>query len=370
MNNQYQALARKYRPSTLHEVVGHKSIINALTNNIENDRIHHAMLFTGTRGVGKTTLARIIALSVNCLANDKPTTKPCLKCNNCISIINSNSTDVIECDAASRTGVDSVREIIENCSYPPINARKKIYIIDEVHMLSKAAFNAFLKTLEEPSGHLIFIFATTEINKIPITVLSRCQKFTLHNVSKSDLAANIVNVATKENLTVEDDAAAKIAEMAKGSVRDSLSLFDAIIAGSESTKIDLETVNKAMQLSDEDYALQMLNLIIEGNGLEALDLAEKIISVNINIDTFLQQFVQHILQILQKQEIPEVEINKEIVAIMDKHNISAAQALRYLNVGKAIIKDAGYFEASMVMQMLITQCLHAAKLPQLQDIIK
>lgn len=208
-DKQYVVLARKYRPQNFDQLVGQDALVRTLTNAIKNNRLHHAYILTGIRGVGKTTTARLIAKALNCTGNDHsdtPTINPCDQCENCKAIAASRHIDVLELDAASRTGVDDIREILDGVRYKPTNARYKIYIIDEVHMLSKNAFNALLKTLEEPPSHVIFIFATTEIRKVPVTVLSRCQRFDLQRLTVEDLAKHFRRIIEQEKLEAEEEA--------------------------------------------------------------------------------------------------------------------------------------------------------------------
>ena len=229
----YRVLARKYRPQTFAELIGQDAMVQTLGNAIKRDRLAHAFLMTGVRGVGKTSTARLIAKALNCIGTDGqggPTIDPCGVCEPCVAIAEGRHIDVIEMDAASHTGVDDVREIIEAVRYSAVSARYKIYIIDEVHMLSKNAFNALLKTLEEPPGHVKFLFATTEVNKVPITVLSRCQRFDLKRISTEKLSAHFAEISAKEDVVAEAEALTLIAQAAEGSVRDGLSILDQAIA--------------------------------------------------------------------------------------------------------------------------------------------
>src|SRR5450755_915373 len=229
----YRVLARKYRPSDFTGLIGQEALVKTLSNAFATGRIAHAFMLTGVRGVGKTTTARIIARALNCIGPDgkrtTPTIQPCGQCDPCITIAESRNVDVQEMDAASRTGIDDVREIIEGVRYAPASARYKVYIIDEVHMLSKQAFNGLLKTLEEPPPHVKFVFATTEIRKVPVTVLSRCQRFDLRRIDSAELAAYLAGIAAKESVNIEAPALALIARAAEGSVRDALSLLDQAI---------------------------------------------------------------------------------------------------------------------------------------------
>src|SRR5690606_28191042 len=229
----YRVLARKYRPQTFSELIGQEPMVRTLANAIERGRLAHAFLMTGVRGVGKTSTARLIAKALNCIGPDGqggPTIDPCGQCEPCVAIAEGRHIDVIEMDAASHTGVDDVREIIEAVRYAAVSARYKIYIIDEVHMLSRNAFNALLKTLEEPPAHVKFLFATTEVNKVPITVLSRCQRFDLRRIPVELLRDHFATVAAKEHVDAQDDALTMIVVAAEGAARDGLSILDQAIA--------------------------------------------------------------------------------------------------------------------------------------------
>ena len=226
----YTVLARKYRSQTFDDVVGQDPIAQTLKNAIKTDRVSHAYLFSGTRGVGKTTMARILAKALNCLAVDKPTTKPCCKCDSCIAINIGEDIDVIEIDGASNNRVDEIRELRENAIYRPARSRFKIYIIDEVHMLTTSAFNALLKTLEEPPSHIKFIFATTEPNKVIATIQSRCQRFDFSNIGPASIAGQLKALLKKEKIKYEEDLLLPLAKMANGSMRDGLSLLDRMIS--------------------------------------------------------------------------------------------------------------------------------------------
>jgi len=270
----YRVLARKYRPSNFDDLIGHEAMVRTLSNALEAGRLAHAFVLTGTRGIGKTTTARIIARGLNCTGADGtggPTVHPCGVCDNCVAIAEDRHQDVLEMDAASRTGVDDIRELIDGVRYLPINARYKIYIIDEVHMLSKNAFNALLKTLEEPPEHVKFIFATTEIRKIPVTVLSRCQRFDLKRVDAATLADYFGKIAQKEEASVSEEALALIARAAEGSVRDGLSLLDQAIAHGDGT-VDAEQARDMLGLADRSRMLDLLEVVFQGNVAEALSI--------------------------------------------------------------------------------------------------
>ncbi|TRW98248.1 DNA polymerase III subunit gamma/tau [Paracoccus sp. M683] len=268
----YQVLARKYRPETFADLVGQDAMVRTLKNAFAADRIAQAFIMTGIRGTGKTTTARIIAKGMNCIGpdgNGGPTTEPCGKCEHCVAISEGRHVDVLEMDAASRTGVGDIREIIESVHYRAASARYKIYIIDEVHMLSTSAFNALLKTLEEPPPHVKFIFATTEIRKVPVTVLSRCQRFDLRRIEPEVMIALLRKIATAETAQITDDALALITRAAEGSARDATSLLDqAISHGAGETTAD--QVRAMLGLADRGRVIDLFEMILRGDAAAAL----------------------------------------------------------------------------------------------------
>ena len=268
----YQVLARKYRPQKFSELVGQDALVRTITNAIREDRIAHSFILTGVRGVGKTTTARIIARSLNCVGADGqggPTISPCGICEHCKAIADSRDVDVLEMDAASRTGVDNIRELLDGVRYLPASARFKIYIIDEVHMLSIAAFNALLKTLEEPPPHVKFIFATTEIRKLPVTVLSRCQRFDLRRIGAEQLVAHFGSVAEAEGVKAEAEALKLIAGAAEGSARDGLSLLDQAIAHCGG-QVTVAQVREMLGLADRARIYDLFEVLMKGDVAEVL----------------------------------------------------------------------------------------------------
>jgi DNA polymerase-3 subunit gamma/tau len=270
---EYRVLARKYRPSSFDQLIGHDTLVRTLSNAFNSGRIAHAFMLTGVRGVGKTTTARIIARALNCVGPDGtggPTMQPCGVCDACRSIAEDRHPDVIEMDAASRTGVDDIRELIESVRYRPVSARYKIYIIDEVHMLSKAAFNALLKTLEEPPPDIKFVFATTEINKVPVTVLSRCQRYTLPRIPLDTLAAYYGEIAVKEKVEIEPGALALVARAADGSVRDGLSILDQAIALGFGGLITEAAVRDMLGVADRGLTFDLFENVMAGDAPAAL----------------------------------------------------------------------------------------------------
>lgn len=268
----YRVLARKYRPQSFKELIGQGAMVRTLGNAISRDRLAHAFLLTGVRGVGKTSTARLIAKALNCIGPDGkggPTIEPCGVCEPCVAIAAGRHIDVVEMDAASHTGVDDVREIIEAVRYAAVSARYKIYIVDEVHMLSKNAFNALLKTLEEPPAHVKFLFATTEVSKVPVTVLSRCQRFDLRRISAEQLASHFAAVAKEENVEVEPAALILIARAAEGSVRDGLSILDQAFAHGAGG-VTADQVRAMLGLADRGAVRILLGLLLAGKSREAL----------------------------------------------------------------------------------------------------
>src|SRR5689334_9124912 len=268
----YRVLARKYRPQTFAELIGQDAMVQTLANAIARGRIAHAFLLTGVRGVGKTSTARLIAKALNCIGPDGqggPTITPCNVCEPCRAISEGRHIDVIEMDAASHTGIDDIREIIDAVRYASVSARYKIYIIDEVHMLSKSAFNALLKTLEEPPEHVKFLFATTEVNKVPVTVLSRCQRFDLRRIPAEKLAAHFSEVSKAEGVEIETEAVGMIARAAEGSARDGLSILDQAIAHGAGT-VTAEQVRDMLGLADRGRIRRLLQLILSGDASASL----------------------------------------------------------------------------------------------------
>ena len=289
-----KVLALKYRPQIFEDLIGQDVIAETISNSIKINKVPNAYLFTGIRGVGKTTIARIVAKSLNCLKEiDKPCNGKVEACENCKAISNSNHIDVLEMDAASKTGVDDVRDLIEFSRYGPTSAKYKIFIIDEVHMLSKQAFNALLKTLEEPPEYLKFIFATTEIKKIPITVISRCQRFDLSRVKSLELFNFIKKITEKEKGKASDDALKLIVKISEGSVRDSLSLLDrALVSQEQGVELDLKTTQKIFGYFDKSNLIELFRYIFEGNEKQTLKIYRSIYDQGVAPKIFLNDFLE------------------------------------------------------------------------------
>ena len=327
MNNNSKVLALKYRPKTFKDLIGQEIIAETIYNSIKQNRSANAYLFTGIRGVGKTTIARIVAKSLNCMMGiDQLCTNKL--CENCEAISNSNHIDVLEMDAASKTGVDDVRDLIEFSRYGPTSAKFKIFIIDEVHMLSKQAFNALLKTLEEPPEYLKFIFATTEIKKIPVTVLSRCQRFDLSRINSLDLFKFIKEVKNKENGKINDEALKLIVKISEGSVRDALSLLDrALLSKNEKSELNLQEAQKMFGYFDKSYLINLINFLFKGDEKEVINIYRSIYTQGVDPKVFLNDFLEILYYIknissikldgnnfsLNDEEFKEIEIiSKEI----------------------------------------------------------
>ncbi len=270
----YRVLARKYRPGTFASLIGQDAMVQTLSNAIRSNRLAHAFILTGVRGVGKTTTARIIACALNCVGPDGqggPTVQPCGQCHHCVAIANDSDVDVLEMDAASHTSVDNIRELIENVVYRPVQARFRIYIIDEVHMLSRSAFNALLKTLEEPPEYAKFIFATTEIRKVPVTVLSRCQRFDLRRVETGTLSAHLARIAEQEQVRISREAIELITRAAGGSVRDGLSLLDQAIAhGGPDQELGEPMIRDMLGVAERVQVFDLFETLLKGEIADAL----------------------------------------------------------------------------------------------------
>ncbi len=313
----YLVFARKYRPQNFQELIGQNHLVDILTNAFDKDRIAHAYILTGVRGVGKTTTARIIAKGLNCTANDKPTVNPCGECNNCVSITAGKNIDVFEMDAASRTGIDDIREIIDSIPYKPLNCRYKVYIIDEVHMLSKAAFNGLLKTLEEPPSHVKFIFATTEIHKVLPTILSRCQKIDLKRVDIKTLSEFFAKILTVENIPYDDIALAKIARSSDGSVRDGLSLLDqAVAAGAGSVTVDV--VSQMLGAAQGDDIINIIAECLAYQPANALRAFHKLYETGFDCYLFVKELLRTTEWLVRLKFTPDIandaSLNEDFVA--------------------------------------------------------
>ena len=371
-DNQYVVLARKYRPQNFDDLLGQDALVPTLTNAIKNNRLHHAYILTGIRGVGKTTTARIIAKALNCTGKDGhggPTIKPCGICDNCKAISEGRHIDVLELDAASRTGVDDIREILDGVRYKPTNARYKVYIIDEVHMLSKNAFNALLKTLEEPPSHVKFIFATTEIRKVPVTVLSRCQRFDLQRLTIDTLFNHFKNIIAKEGLQAEDEALQIIAKAADGSCRDGLSLLDqAISLSSGIVKTDI--VKNMIGLADRNQTFELFEALVQGKVDEVLNKLDEQYKNGANPTTLLQDLV-NITHMIAKAKIVPSSAEDDSLAESEKElckKLSGTISIAVLSkIWQMMIKGISELAMAPVqidaLEMILIRIAYSASLP-------
>ncbi|MCI6652085.1 MAG: DNA polymerase III subunit gamma/tau [Ruminococcus sp.] len=285
----YQVLYRKWRPEKFSDVYGQPQVTKTLKNEIKNGRINHAYLFTGSRGTGKTTCAKILAKAVNC--HDSHDGEPCGKCQNCVDFQEGNLLDVVEMDAASNRGIEDIRVLIEESAFSPSKGKYRVYIIDEVHMLTEPAFNALLKTLEEPPAHVVFILATTEVHKLPQTILSRCQRFDFHRIAPEDIAERLMYVAQQENVTITKEAALLTAVIADGAMRDSLSIMDRCICISRD--IDADVVRQAAGLAQKDYLFSLSSACINKNAQKALSIIDKLHSESKDMARLCAELIDH-----------------------------------------------------------------------------
>lgn len=371
-DNQYVVLARKYRPQNFEDLLGQDALVQTLTNAIKNNRLHHAYILTGIRGVGKTTTARLIAKALNCTGLDGkggPTIHPCGVCENCKAIAAGRHIDVMELDAASRTGVDDIREILDGVRYKPTNARYKIYIIDEVHMLSKNAFNALLKTLEEPPAHVKFIFATTEIRKVPVTVLSRCQRFDLQRLTIEDLTKLFNKIVAAENLKAEDEALHMIAKAADGSARDGLSLLDqAISLGAGVVKTDI--VKEMIGLADRSQTFELFEKLVLGDTKETIIKLQEQYKNGANPTTLLQDLI-NITHLLAKTKLVLSFVNDPSLSEAEKElcqRLGAKVSIAVLSkMWQMMIKGLGELQVAPVqidaLEMILIRIAYSASLP-------
>jgi DNA polymerase-3 subunit gamma/tau len=369
----YRVLARKYRPQTFAELIGQEAMVQTLANAIKRDRLAHAFLMTGVRGVGKTSTARLIAKALNCIGPDGqggPTIDPCGQCEPCVAIAEGRHIDVIEMDAASHTGVDDVREIIEAVRYAAVSARYKIYIIDEVHMLSRNAFNALLKTLEEPPAHVKFLFATTEVDKLPVTVLSRCQRFDLRRIPAPMLAGHFAHVCVKEGVEAEAEALAMVAAAAEGSVRDGLSILDQAIAHADldgEGQVRADKVRDMLGLSDKSVQRKLIAAILDGKGGDLLDLVAHQFALGVEPIALMRGLMDltHRVAVAQVSGSAEAHSTEEREAIEGwAKSLRAGQLHRLWQLllkGHDEVKSAP--DPLVAAQMALLRIMHASDMP-------
>lgn len=377
----YRVLARKYRPQTFAELIGQEAMVQTLANAIKRDRLAHAFLMTGVRGVGKTSTARLIAKALNCIGPDGqggPTINPCGKCEPCVAIAEGRHIDVIEMDAASHTGVDDVREIIEAVRYAAVSARYKIYIIDEVHMLSRNAFNALLKTLEEPPAHVKFLFATTEVDKLPVTVLSRCQRFDLRRIPTPMLAEHFAKVCSLEGVDAEAEALSMVAAAAEGSVRDGLSILDQAIAHADldgEGKVQATKVRDMLGLSDKSAQRNLLSAILNGDAKALLALVEQQFALGVEPIALMRGLMTltHRITVTQvgggEADAPSAEEREAIEAWAKSLRPAQLHRLwQLLLKGFEEVKSAP--DPLVAAQMALLRVLHAADMPDPGSLVR
>ncbi len=377
----YRVLARKYRPTTFADLIGQEVMVRTLRNAFALGRVAHAFMLTGVRGVGKTTTARIIARAMNCVGADGqggPTADPCGVCPNCVAILADRHPDVTEMDAASNTGVDDVREIIEATRFRPMQARARVFVIDEVHMLSRNAFNALLKTLEEPPPHVKFVFATTEIRKVPVTVLSRCQRFDLRRVAVGELAAHFARIAAAEAVAVAPDALTLIARAADGSVRDGLSLLDQAIAQSEpGVEVGAALVADMLGVSDRGAVFDLLEAVMAGRPAEALAITERAHELGGDLGVMLADLLDLLHTLTRLKSVPELRHSRDLPEAERTRGAALADRLDMAVIGRAwqmLLKGIAEVEAApdrrAAGEMVLIRLCYVAELPSPAELVR
>ncbi|MFM7346374.1 MAG: DNA polymerase III subunit gamma/tau [Tagaea sp.] len=375
---QYQVLARKYRPTRLSDLVGQEALVRTLANAIETGRIHHAFVLTGVRGVGKTTTARIVARALNCVGPDGkggPTVDPCGVCEHCVAIAEDKHLDVIEIDAASNNSVQNVRELIEAVRYRPVSARYKVYIVDEVHMLSNSAWNALLKTLEEPPAHAKFLFATTEIRKVPVTVLSRCQRFDLRRFDQATLAKHLTGIAGKEGRAIAQGAAALLARAADGSARDGLSLLDRALAAVEG-EVGEDQVRALLGLADRAQGFDLFDEIMKGDTPASLARAADLYARGAEPVVIVQDLLEIAHTLTRFKVAPDLALESGLPETERVRGLAMAKGLGVPVLARAwqtLLKGLSEVQTApqpfAALEMLIVRLCYAANLPSPADLV-
>ena len=373
----HKVLALKYRPKNFKELIGQTVMVETITNSIKLKKLPNAYLLTGIRGVGKTTTARLIAKALNCEKNFLKEEN--CTCSHCEEIANSKHLDVLEMDAASRTGIDDVRELIESSKYNPTSAKYKVVILDEVHMLSKQAFNGLLKTLEEPPPHLKFIFATTEVKKVPVTIISRCQRFDLHRVPISALLKNLKKILKIENGKINDGALMLIAKAAEGSVRDSLSLLDRALVSQniESKEIDESFVRKMLGTADRSKILNLLDLIFQGDQNKSISQLRELINEGIEPTNFLNDLLEIIYFIQHKKSAGNIdsdlsisETEQEIISKISSE-IDMSTLIVFWQLILKVLDEISIVSSPLLsLEMLVVRLVHLKEMPSYENVIE
>jgi len=376
---EHKILALKYRPKNFQELIGQDVMVQTIINSIKLDKLPNAYLLTGIRGIGKTTTARLIAKAINCKKNFIQNEK----CNageycHCDEITRSKHLDILEMDAASRTGIDDVRELIDSSKYNPTSAKYKIFIIDEIHMLSKQAFNGLLKTLEEPPPHLKFIFATTEVKKIPVTIISRCQRFDLHRVTIQVLLQNLKKILKIENGKISDEALKLIAKASEGSVRDSLSLLDRALIGQHITKkeIDETYVRKMLGIADRSKIFELINLIFQGDKKKSIELLREMVNEGIEPTNFLNDLLEIIYFIQQSKnlgnfdsDLPISESEIKMIDVISKDVSISTLILFWQFILKGLDELSIVSNPILSLEMLIIRLIHLKDMPSYESVL-
>ncbi|MBQ7552677.1 MAG: DNA polymerase III subunit gamma/tau [Rickettsiales bacterium] len=368
-NKGHLVLARKYRPKTLGGLIGQDVFVKTISNAIISNKIHHAFLLTGTRGVGKTSSARILALSLNCKKYDAPTTTPCLECETCKMILNGSNPDVIEMNASDDTGVDHMREeVIDKCAFAPMVSRYKVFIIDEVHMLSKSAFNALLKTLEEPPEKVKFIFATTEVRKVPITILSRCQKFYLKNVSEELLCQHLEEICKKEDVKYDNQSLSLLSKYANGSVRDSLSLLDQAISITNGN-ITIDKINEMLSIPDREMVAKIFKACYLGDIKTAISIMEEFLSNEIETTIVVNELMEVVLDGLKYVSClkTDKDLYPTFATIFNElsadNNLNVPRLLRMWQILSASLGELKIIGSKQYFTALIFKLCYSSTLP-------
>ena len=370
----YTVLARKYRPQTFKEVVGQQHVTTTLQNAIKQKRVGQGYLFIGTRGVGKTTIARILSKALNCLSSDEPVTEPCCKCENCLSISEGSFLDVIEIDGASNRGIEEIRRLRDSVAIAPVSGRFKIYIIDEVHMLTREAFNALLKTLEEPPPHVKFFFATTEPHKIPATILSRVQKFELKRINWNTLYNYVEKIAKEENVDIDKAAITVVAKAGSGSVRDAMSVLDQVIALADD-KISEEEVVGLLGWSDQEVFINLNKAIVGQNIEEALEVVRRVIEKGSDPEQFILGMLQFLRNIMVAKSVSDpksvIEESPEFIELLKKttDDYSLEQLIYSIDILMELIPRLEATEAKQTaLELAVMKLLYARKQVSVDDI--
>ena len=370
----YIVLARKYRPKKLSDIIGQEETCKIIEGSVKLNRIAHAYLFSGTRGIGKTTLARILAKIVNCTNLNNKVVEPCGECKNCVSIDLDNNIDVVEIDAASRTGVADVREIIDNINYKPVSAKKKIFIIDEVHMLSKAAFNALLKTLEEPPLDVIFIFATTETEKIPLTILSRCQRFQLKRVGEDKISNFLMKISEKEGFNIEKEGCNLISEASQGSVRDALSIIDNVFT--RGNPVLIKTIRGVLGLSDNSLSLKLFKYLCDGDVKNSFEIFDDLYKKGASVQILSNTIMSYMYQVIKmkagldlKLSNSDLDMNEALKQIETNYEMDFM--VRFWELLQKYANEINKcFDEKQCFEMIIMRLCYASIIPTPFELLK